>query len=309
MSSDTGEGAMVQTFPDPGIHTGVSLSDYLMLDAVSSSRLKDLGRSPAYCKYRMTASRGDTVATIVGSLVDALLLTPADVEGNFLKAGTCCATLKSGARCTSNGSLVLGREWYCKKKSHAPVTAGPPVARVLAEDDYDRALNIFHAIQAHPWWQDFQPTIDAAQDTLVWTDPNTGLLCKGRPDIKGGATLVDLKVCREAAQNLYPRKCAYLWHPHQLSHYATGYAELGVEITKRVILAAHPEEPHEVTAYVMHPLFNEWADGIVRDRMDAYADYASLNSWPPGVPEVELLPEWLMEDEVDTDDDTVDTED
>ena len=285
---------MPSDFPDVGIHTGVSMSNYLMLNAASSSRLKDLGRSPAFCKYRMTASRGDTVATIVGSLVDALLLTPAEVEGNFLKAGTCAARLKSGAPCTKNGSLVLGKDWYCKTKSHAPVEAGPPVARVLSTDDYDRALNIFHAVQAHPWWQAFQPTISGVQETLVWEDAESGILVKGRPDARGGSILMDLKVTREAAQSVYPRKCVGLWHPQQAAHYAQGYAELGVEITERWILAAHPEPPHEVTAYIMSPDLNKYADRTVRNRMERLADYMHLNSWPPGVPEVEVpLPDWI----------------
>lgn len=280
-----------------GIHHGLPMADYLALAAVSSSRLKDLGRSPAYCHHRMTESSPATDATNFGSFVDALLLEPETARDRFLCAGPCAAKTKAGKACGNNGSLRLDGEWFCGVKGHAPEGATPPTAPVLKQPDYDRAFRVWDALQAHPWWQRFADRKPATQQTLVWRDMETDLVCKGRPDAcaldDAGSILMDLKVTREACQNVYPRKCVSLWHPQQLAWYAAGYEEHGVHVTERWILAVHPEPPHEVTAYRMSDDLNAWADRVVYERHQTYAHCVAQDWWPAGDYEVTVpLPDW-----------------
>jgi len=262
------------------IEYGLPIEDYHAIDAASSGRLRDMGRSPAYCRYRIDNPIHDTTAKIVGSFVDALLLAP-DEAARF-------APKDFDAR-TKDG------------KARRDELEGAGI-RILAQPDYDRAMSIFHALQAFPWWADL-PDV-CAQSSVLWTDPENEIPCRARPDIlaDGGRILCDLKVCREAAQNVYPRRSVMLWHPQQLAWYARGLEEAGVHVEERYILAVHPDPPHEVTAYKMSAELNGWADGIVAERLGYYAECVKANNWPSGVPEVEIgLPNWITTPEVSFD--------
>jgi len=60
---------------------GVPAETYHAIDACSSTRLKDMGRSPAYCRYMALNPKPPTAAMAVGSYVDALLLDPDAEDG------------------------------------------------------------------------------------------------------------------------------------------------------------------------------------------------------------------------------------
>jgi len=260
----------------PGIRHGVPIDDYHAIDACSAGRLRDMGRSAAYCRMRMEEPTPDTPAMAVGSFVDALLLDP-DTSDAF--------ALKDFDARTKVG----------KQRRDELAAAG---VRVLSEADWDRAHAIYHAVQASPWWSSLEDVW--TQTTVLWDDLDLGIRCRARPDILAyaGRILCDLKVCRQAIEGEYQRRCVSLYHPQQLAWYARGLAEVGYEVRERVILAVHPEPPHEVTAYRMSAELNAWADAAVLDRATFYAECVRSQSWPAGNAEVEVpLPEWARVNE------------
>ncbi len=292
------------TWPAPGIHYGVNPAAYHALDACSSSRLRDLGRSPAYCDWRRHNPSKDTEATISGSLVHARVLEPARVSERFALAGTCAAMTGKGVPCANIGSLVAGSNWYCRVRGHAPHEAGEPAdigLSVVGPDAWTAAETMASRLMGHPFWQALEnPQMEVS---VVWDDD--GFPCRARADciarLRGESVLIDVKVCRQAAQSVYPRQAISLWHPQQLAWYASAFAAFGVIFDRRYILAVHPEPPHEVTAYLMGEDLNEWAGRVVEARYELYSECVRLDAWDAGPSEIEVgLPPWAVTEDVDT---------
>lgn len=278
---------MIAKIETPGIHTGIPLEEYHAVDACSSSRLRDLGRSPAYCLHRQSVQSKDTPAKVVGSFVHALLLDPTETDRFTVKDW--------------DGRTKIG-------KARAAEVAELGLT-VISEADYARAHAIAAAVERHPWWQALE---DRQHElTALWSED--GVPCKARPDLvatlRGRRILADLKVCREGTQDIYERACLRLWHPQQGAWYARGLRSCGVEVAERWIFAVHPEAPHEATAYRITGGLCAWADETVDGRFAHYVECLVGQSWPVGADEVDVpLPDYLMSDEVDLPDD-VDVED
>lgn len=260
-----------------GIHDGIPFADYLALDAISSSRLKAMGRSPAYCRWQMDNPSEPTAPMLVGSLVDCMLLEADAVPDRFVSKDW------------------NDRSHENKARTAALLSAGIAPVPTL---DYERAEDIVKAVRAHPFWSDLR---DMRTQVTAYIEANPGSKC--RPDIlanyQGRPVLVDLKVCRQATQDLYPRSCWSLWHPHQLAWYRDILRSLGHEVDLCYILAVHPQPPHEVTAYEMTDAMLDAASVVVEKRADAYADCVASGVWPHGEPTMVVdPPAWALPDEV-----------
>ena len=255
------------------------MADYLALDACSSSRLRNLGRSPAYCRYMIDHPAPATDAMRLGSLVDCLLTEPASEGARFAVKDYDARTKEGKARRDLLAESGL---------------------TVLDADDYHRARTIAASVRLHPFWGALK---DARYQQTVYVEGSPGR--KARPDILAtygtGLAVVDIKVCRQASQDIYPRACWGLWHPQQLAWYADCLRLAGENVVSSWTLAVHPQEPHEVTAYQMSDAMMKVALEVVLRREEKYADCVASGVWPDGDELVVVEPpEWTMPDEVQT---------
>ena len=185
--------------PKPGRYAGVPEGDYFALPALNASTLKHMGRSALHCKAEMTAAdRPDTEAQKVGRLVHCAVLEPDRFAASYCQAPQAedhpealadHAAYK--ARAKELGLKVTGTKGDLK----ARILEADPEA-VFWEDHAAQLVGEREPLKADHWFlaQSIIESIaanakaaaalskGAAEETLVWHDEPTGLLCKGRLD-------------------------------------------------------------------------------------------------------------------------------
>jgi hypothetical protein len=168
------------------------------------------------------------------------------------------------------------------------------------------------AVAAHPVAGPMLAAVPAShrEHTVRWTDPPTGLPCKGRLDAllcpRAGPdaryTVIDLKTVK----SVHPREIARMaasmhWHA-QAAHYAAGVREvygLTDDQVDAVLIVMEQAAPHDVGVYRLTPDGALWAgETLRRTWLDRLAECLRADAWPGAcLEEQELeLPGWAYPD-------------
>jgi len=204
---------------------------------------------------------------IVGSAVDCLLFDgPTTFQGRY------------SVRPPGLGSLATkaGKAWKINQGDRVIVPraiSGNPI------DVYQTVLQIY---QCEPAAEII--VASESQISLVWQDPETGLMCKGRPDLvslEGPPYDVwDLKVTLDVSMDAFARKIAEQgWQ--RLVWYLDGLTELtGEEHNALGFIAAERHPPFGVEVYRLGMASMEIGRAQNRDALDKISYYSDLGTWP-----------------------------
>lgn len=245
------------TLPD-GIHYGVPFADYLRIDAISNSgALSKIRRSAAYYRATKDDDRAGTADMRVGSVVNDLVLCPEVFESRIVVCGPCCGTLQKGGLCGNNGKVVVDGLSYCGK--HAPDGAEPDPRITVTEEQLARAQDMATAVLTDPDASALLKRCGLREVTLVWTDPATGLRCRGRIDAVEETTspfnrpkMLDLKKSIKAHPDHFPAEIMRRNYHGQLAFYDSGWHALTGTHTEPHIIAVNDQkgdDVHEVGTY------------------------------------------------------------
>lgn len=243
--------------PD-GVHLGVPFAAYLSIPAVSNSgSLARIRRSAAFYYANLGADRDSTPDMRVGSVVNDLVLCPDVFESRIVVCGPCCGTLVKGGLCGNNGKVVVGGRSYCGK--HAPEGAEPDPRITVTEEQLARAQDMATAVLTDPDASALLKRCGLREVTLLWTDPATGLRCKGRVDAVEETTspfelpkMLDLKKSIKAHPDHFPSEIQKRNYHGQLAFYDSGWHALTGTHTEPHIIAVNDvkgDDVHEVGTY------------------------------------------------------------
>jgi exodeoxyribonuclease VIII len=123
-----------------------------------------------------------------------------------------------------------------------------------------------------------------SQLSIVWTDEETGLLCKARPDLKPeGPVMCDLKSTGDVSYYVVQKLIHSLKYHWQAAFYMDGWeANTGEEIETWKWFFVEREEPYPVEVYTM----DAYSDSIVLARSEIrtvlkrYLKCKENNDWP-----------------------------
>jgi hypothetical protein len=290
----------------PGIYPGTSMAEYLALNAVSASSLEVFRRSPEH--YRTRTEKAPTAAMLLGSAVHMGLLEPDLFAATYVVADPCGRELASGARkgqpCGNPGKYRRGSLWLCGQ--HAPDEHDTP-PDVVAHDERAAMDGMIAAIHAHPRASTLFRGTGGVEVTVVWEDPETGLLCKARPDrlIRRAGMLVELKTTGDASHRAFAAHAARLGYHLGAAHYRRGLRVLhkaGVmdyAVTASAIVAVESDAPHVVGCYLIDERDIERAEVDVVRSLHHMAACRDANEWPGYGPEFRTLrfPGWAFDTE------------
>lgn len=179
-----------------------------------------------------------------------------------------------------------------------------PWAIVLTQDDLERVPPIVNAVKSHP---QAKPLLDAegpCEQTVIWREPETGVLIRVRPDKlsfidASTVVIVDLKTTRDKpSPREFGMAIAKYGYDRQGGLYTDAvqalYPDRGVHF---VIIAVHSEPDYEVATYELTPddelkrgreQYKHWLRDLVRRREanDWLAD------WQTGLCKAET-PRWV----------------
>ena len=171
---------------EPGIHADIAFSDYLQIRAVSNSYLGAIDQCPAKGK----TPRKDSLNFIIGRAFHTITLE-----------GLGAFNARYAVSPNINKRTKAGKEEF------AAFEQENKDKEILSKDDCILINEMAEAVLCHPIAREM---LDGglSEETLIWHDEETNILCKSRPDkvpYKGKGILIDLK----STSSCDPRKFAY----------------------------------------------------------------------------------------------------
>jgi hypothetical protein len=234
-------------------------SDYRAEPAVNWSALRYMAISPVEYRYRLAHQKEPTQAMRDGLAAHCATLEPDEFPRRYV---------------LWDGGIRRGRTW----DEFAAVNDGKDI---LTAAEYDRALAIRDAVRANP---DAAAILGAcaAERVLRWTDDETGMPCKGRPDLLGGGILADLKTTRTIDKRLFAKSAADLDYFGQLAFYAMGAEAIGIAIERVCIIAVEAAEdsPHDNVVFDVSGEALYAGRERARELLDRLAQCTATDRWP-----------------------------
>lgn len=260
--------------PEPGIHADVPMDEYHRWPGASKSRLWLMReRSPAHVRWAMDHPPESTPAQAYGTAAHMAILEPSRFAEVYERLpdgdGRTKAVKDARAAIEEDGRIPLKPDDFDAIMAMRDVVLDHPKARRLLEGDAERSL--------------------------VWTDPDTGVLCKGRADLLSdrGPVIVDYKTTRDASPEAFERAIYIYGYYVQGAMYLDGASALGDSRDHFVIIAQEKGPPFCVGVYDLRPdallkgadeygsLLRQWARCVESGEWPGYGDRVV----PIGIPE------------------------
>lgn len=263
------------------------------------STLKHIATSPRLMKWRVEHPMKDSEALIMGRSIHCAILEPEKFDGRWIQVSTCGATTGKGEPCKSEGSLYSDGKWFCKVKGHAPAGAmsspGEGIEVITAEG-IELTRLCAESVAAHGPASKILKGGKAEQG-MEWTDPETGIECRGRVDYLRPDDLVDLKTTRRETIREFTADAARMLYHGQLAWYMDGAIAAGrlpKDAGLPYVVAVSTAEPYDVAAFQLSEISLEAGRILVRDLVKKYQQCVAADLWPGVAPDLAVLdlPAW-----------------
>ena len=271
--------------PEPGIYPSVPFAEYAKWPAVSNSGLKYILRSPAHYKAAMAETWKDTPAQILGRAFHMAILEPDIFWKHFAK------------------EPELDTENYAKPRSSKAYKEEIAFIEekgltVLKADDVENLNGMKAAVMGHQKLNKVITSTGQAELSILWKDPDTGVMCKGRldwaTDTRAGGAILDLKSTDDASPGSFER-AVYRWGYHrQGEFYLRGARILGLPSKHFVIGAVEKSPPFGVVLYRLDDDAIRLGARQIDFALARYAECRRTKSWPCYTDEVVDIgvPKW-----------------
>jgi len=254
-----------------GHHKNLPMSEYHSSNGISKSGLSLMLKSPlnywdAYLNPE-TKEREETPAQKLGSAIHCMVLEPELFDQQYVVAPKFNRRTKEGKA-----------DFEEFQKTHgAKIT--------LTEDEMETVNQAAHAVAQNTEAQKYL-TNGYAEQSYVWIDEETGVLCKCRPDfVTKTHILVDLKTTSDASEEAFAKTCANFSYEMSATFSQLGYkAATGESALGYAFIVVETKRPFRTAIY----LLDSESEGVgyikVRKALDLYAECSAKDEWP-GLPQ------------------------
>lgn len=250
---------------------------YEDVDAVNPSSLKKMLISPLHYKHGLTAPHKETPQMRLGTAVHAAILQPDVWLSNYIAKpdGMSFATVEGKAwRAANRDRIILDADDFAKVERMADAVLSSRVARPYIGDG-------------------------KVEQPIYWTDPDTGINCKGRPDLlTRGGILSDLKTAADLDRRKFIARACEFGYPFSMAMYRDGLELIGTAPTETVLVVVESSEPHDVAVYMLDGEPLEFGREQYRMCLDRLAGCRMSGEWHGRAPEpVQFdVPAWAYPD-------------
>lgn len=238
----------------------ISNEEYHASEGYSRSQLMLLDKSPYHFWYQylsgLSTPKETTPAMIVGSLFHTLLLEPENFESEYI--------IKPTIKKLPEVGLLkdVGREIYSlqKESRERQVLINKAVMQrfedssrgktVITEDQLDTTLKMADLVNKH---EIVTTLLEEAQfeQSIFWTDKETELQFKTRPDIWSSKVVVDLKTTKDASPHRFTSSAYSYGYYLQAGMCYEAFQAIGKPFDMFVVLAVEKEEPYVPSVFMM----------------------------------------------------------
>lgn len=318
-----------------------SAAEYAALDAVNISTLIHILESPKAYRHALTSPRTDTPALAQGRALHCAVLEPeqwsrrylitpyADQRSDAAKAWPDLvrqaiiqpATFKALVAVSpyadfrskaaqewrdatlAGGATIMRPEEYRlvveMAERHTPETLAPSF-EVLTLDQAARIQAAADEVVDHPQVMRLLSG-GAAEEVWEWTDPETGIACKGRTDYVGSMGLIDLKATRSVQPRRFASQVASLGYLVKMAWYQWGLGLATGCTPPPVYLIAVQLDPYvDVACYRLSDLDLLRGRATVQSMLRTLAECRRTGRWPGAMEdriETLELPAWAQTEE------------
>lgn len=247
----------------PGVIEDLSFEDYLLIDAVNSSLLKNILVSARHAKARLDRPMKETDDLLQGRAGHTALFEPHMFERDY--AVWKKADGKRDKRCEPFKSFHALHPGKC----------------IITDEQLNNALKMREAVLEHPIAGPMIRAAGRSELTLVWTHARTGMRCKARVDrMCGEAIMGELKTCVDPSKSAFFHIAKRLRYPVQFSFYRDGVIEcLGVAPQVKCI-AVQKKDPWDVVVHNVPTSTIMAGAEHVEIALDRLAECRATGIWP-----------------------------
>ena len=277
--------------PAPGIYENIDFDQYTSWRAMNISTLLEGRRSMRHVKEAMDRPvRRRTASMWRGILGHTLVLEPVTAMDRYVVMPL---FEDDPENLTSKGERPknpTSTSWY---RAKAKAFARDNITReVITQDKYDEIKGMVRALDINPKARKML-TGGVRELSMVWVDPNCGVVCKGRLDLvnEDEGFCLDLKVVEDASR--FDHSIAKFHYDIRMASYMWGWSTLRGESLTPWLMAVEGSPPYGIrTAPVgdetmaigleqYRQLLSDYSRCLDRDEWPGYEDPDEWNL--PGV--------------------------
>lgn len=256
----------------------MDIVDYHAHPALGSTGLRALLRSPAH--FQALAFGAPSPAMRLGTLVHTLVLEPEAFAERYIVAPACDRRTKAG------------------KETWAAFVDDAGERDVITEDDEAKGRACAQSLLSHRVGQTIKGA--SVEQTLMWTDAETGVICKARPDVLPSGYLVDVKISADASPTGFAKSIANYGYHVQAAHYVEGARACGHDVKGFVFAVVETVAPYLSAGYVLSAADLDQGMSERKRALEIYAQCTASGEWPGyaggRIEEIEM-PYWAWSDE------------
>lgn len=249
---------------------------YAGIPGVNWSTLKHLWRgSPHHYRHALQEQEADTTSRLSGRALHTLVLEGADAFADRY------AVWDNDRR---------GKAWTDFRNAHP--------GEILRRVEHDLIHAQADAVLRHPEALALL-TAEGVQteSTITWTDPETGIGCKGLVDVRGLAHHADLKGA--GPLHLFERLAVRDGYHLQAAYYRRGERIATGRDVACHLIAVEAKAPHDVGVFRLSEALLDHADRELTALLRTLRACLDADRWPGRFPEVAAmeLPDWMVLDQ------------
>lgn len=271
---------------------------------ISKTGLDHVARSPAtFYALHLDPARPpekERAGQLEGQLAHCAILEPDEFDTRYAvlpaDAPRRPTEAQWNAKKPSPESVEAMEWWTAWNKSSAGRT-------IITHDQRQTALRQAESVRRLP---DVAEALAAGRPEVsaYWIDPDTGVLCRCRPDWvhpagDNGVILLDVKTYSDASPAEFARQIARKRYHVQDAFYSDGFARAsGLEVLAFVFVAVETEWPYAASAVMLDVPGRDVGRIQYRRDLDVYARCLASNEWPgygAAIHQVSL-PAWASKD-------------
>lgn len=262
---------------EPGIYD-ISNERYHASAGISRSSLWAFKHLPQKYWYQYLSGEyerpADTEAFLIGNMFHTLVLEPKLFPERYFVMPKVNRTTKVGkAQYEENLALANGRA-------------------LVNEEQMELIYGMQAALDQHSVVEDILSGNVKCEQSIFWTDEETGVACKARPDIWNSPIVADLKTTLDASYRGFQMAAMKDGYFLQAGMIYEALKSVGMPFEKFIFLCVEKKKPYAVGLYLLDQEALQFGIDLFHQLLRKYAECLYNESWPDYGIQMLMIPKY-----------------